>query len=422
LASDEPPDPAEEFRRLRLLFDSLPAMIGYWDRQLRNVFANDSYFDYVGLSPQEIRGKHMRELVGDGVFALIAPHAELALNGQLQVFESSMTDTDGNLRHFQTSYVPDVVDGEVRGFIVQAIDVTARVQAEQARDEALRLFQLRMDNAPFGEAVLTTTGHALMVNPMLCKLVGCTAEELTGSTYRDFVHPDELDSAIEEHRRLIDGEVSQISAEHRYFRPDGTTIWVQRNAVLAPGHEYGVEDVIIAQFQDVTARRVAEAELARLVATDRLTGLNNRHALVSRIDECCSGTIGLIFIDLDGFKQVNDLHGHAAGDIVLIEVARRLSDAVPEPNSAYRLGGDEFVVLVPEAGYDQIVVDLSAAACTAMTGDYTVGSDRFHLTTSVGWTRGPADDAEELIRKADVDMYRHKARLRESAVPGRPGI
>jgi len=391
-------------------------MIGYWDRQLRNVFANRSYFDYVGLMPEQIRGRQMRSVVGDTVFEQIRPRVDGALDGQPQVFESTMIDARGRQRHFQTSYIPDVIDGEVRGFIVQAIDVTERVEAERARDEALRLFQLRMANAPFGEAVLTTTGHALMLNPALCQLVGCTAEELAGFTYRDFVHPDELPGAVEEHRQLVAGEVAQISAEHRYLRPDGSTIWVQRNAVLAPGHEYGVDDVIIAQFQDVTARRVAEAELALLVGTDRLTGLYNRHALVSQIQDRQSGTVGLIFIDLDGFKQVNDMHGHAAGDNVLVEVARRLKYAVPEPNSVYRLGGDEFVVLVPDAPQDEAVADLAATVCAAMTGQYPVDADEFHLTASVGCTRGPADDAEELIRRADVDMYRHKARFRESAL------
>lgn len=419
MAPDEPFNAAEEFRRLRLLFDSLPAMIGYWDRELCNGFANHSYFDYVGLTPQEIRGKHMREIVGDIVFERIRPHVEGALAGEPQIFESTLMDTQRTRRNFQTSYIPDVVDGEVRGFIVQAIDVTARVEAEQARDEALRLFQLRMANAPFGEAVLTTTGRALIVNPALCQLVGCTAEQLTGSTYRDFVHPEELDAAMDEHRRLVAGEVSHISAEHRYIRPDGTTIWVQRNAVLAPGHEYGVDDVIIAQFQDVTARRVAEAELARLVATDRLTGLRNRHALVTRVERYrasqATAPLGLIFMDLDGFKQVNDLHGHAAGDDVLVEVARRMSQAVPEPNSVYRLGGDEFVVLVlGAAGIDE-VADLASTVCSAMTGEYAVNADVFHVTASMGWTWGRTDDAEELIRKADIDMYRHKARLRESA-------
>jgi diguanylate cyclase (GGDEF)-like protein/PAS domain S-box-containing protein len=254
----------------------------------------------------------------------------------------------------------------------------------------------------------------LLVNPALCALIGCSADELVGRDYRDFVHHDDVAAGEEEMRSLIAGTVAQISSERRYTRRDGTTVWMQRNAVLVPGRD-GAEDLIIAQFQDVTARRLAEAELARLAVTDQLTGLYNRRALVNQIEEHRSDPIGLVFIDLDGFKRVNDMHGHAAGDTVLVEAARRLSHAVPEPNSVYRIGGDEFIVLVTEAGQDAVVAELAAAAYAALTGEYTVDFDEFHLTASVGWARSQTDNAKELIRGADDDMYRHKARLRESA-------
>ncbi|HUL98288.1 MAG TPA: PAS domain S-box protein [Mycobacterium sp.] len=204
---------AEEDRRLRLLLDRLPAIIGYWDRDLRNVIANDTYVTYFGLT-----------------------------------------------------------GGEVCGFYCHAIDITARVEAERVRDEALRLFQLSMANAPIGETVLTAHGRAPMINPALCELIGATAEELAGRSYRDFVHPEDLPVAVEEHRSLVSGALSRISSEHRYIRTDGTVIWMQRTAVLAPGGEYGAEDVIITQLEDVTARKLAEAELARMAVTDQLTG------------------------------------------------------------------------------------------------------------------------------------------------------
>ena len=99
---------------------------------------------------------------------------------------------------------------------------------------------------------------------------------------------------------------------------------------------------------------------------------------------------------------------------MLTEVANRLSRAVAAPSSVYRLGGDEFIVLVPDADDGAVVADLADGFCAALTGDYDVGSGAVHLSASVGWTSGPTDDVEDLIRKADIDMYRHKARLRSA--------
>ena len=411
---------AEETRRLRILIDRLPAMIGYWDHDLRNVIANAAYLEHFGMTPDEIRGKHIRDVLGNAVYALNLPYIESALAGQEQLFDRTLIDRHGATRHTEASYVPDIVDGEVRGFYVHVTDVTARVEAERVRDEALGLFQISMDNAPFGKALLTTWGRALQVNPALCQLIGYTAEELTGVDYRDYVHPDDVASGQAEFAMLIAGSVPQIASERRYIRRDGTTIWMQRNAVLVPGAA-GADDIVVAQFHDVTARKHAEADLARLAITDPLTGLPNRHALVNRIDEHRAAQpaapVGIVFVDLDGFKQVNDMHGHAAGDDVLIQATQRLSQNVAPPDSAYRLGGDEFVVLVPDAQAGAAVADRANAICAALTGIYDADGVPVSLAASLGWTWGQTADAEELICRADADMYRHKARRRGSGGP-----
>ncbi|MGZ8802089.1 MAG: sensor domain-containing diguanylate cyclase [Mycobacterium sp.] len=328
-----PASRSEEMRRLRLLIDGLPALIGYWDRDLRNVVANQSYVDYFGMTPDEIRGRHIREVLGEELFALNLPYIQGALAGDEQLFERTLVDQRGRRRYTQASYLPDVVDGAVRGFYVQVTDVTARVEAERARDEAVRMYEISITNAPFGNGVFDSRGFALQVNPALCELLACTAADLVGADFRRFVHPDCLADAEADLLALV-RDSAQISSERRYVRLDGTTIWMQRNAVLVPG-AHGADDVIVAQFQDVTARRKAEAELARMAATDPLTGLNNRHALEERVrrnrDIPLGSSVGIIFVDLDGFKVVNDVHGHMAGDAVLIEAAARLAEVAPAP-------------------------------------------------------------------------------------------
>jgi diguanylate cyclase (GGDEF)-like protein len=249
---------------------------------------------------------------------------------------------------------------------------------------------------------------------------------LIGNDFRELVHPDDRPSADIELARLQDRSASQAASERRYVRRDGTTIWMRRAAVLVPGAHGGV-DVIVAQFQDVTARRHAEAELARLALTDPLTGLNNRHALTTHIEHCRNAdpdaSVGIVFVDLDGFKHVNDTHGHNTGDAVLVHAAQRLQEVINPSDSACRLGGDEFVVLA--AG--RAATEVEALANTnraARTGSYPAKAAPVTLTASVGWTRGATPDVERLLRQADAYMYRQKpntagAAGKPSSFPGR---
>ncbi|MGZ6779678.1 MAG: diguanylate cyclase domain-containing protein [Mycobacterium sp.] len=408
-------DPASaDARRLRLLIDGLPALIGYWDRDARNVVANQSYVEYFGMTPAEIRGRHISEVLGEDVYALNLPYIEGVLAGTEQLFERTLVDQYGRTRYTQASYIPDIVDGEVCGFYAQVTDVTARVEAEQARDDAVRMYQISIANAPFGSGVFDTDGRTLQANPALCQLLACAESDLVGVDFRRFIHPDEFPDVEVELDALVHGP-AQSSTERRYVRLDGATVWMQRNAVLVPG-AHGVHDVIVAQFQDVTARRRAEAELARWAVTDSLTGLHNRYALDDfvrqRLERQPSAPIGVVFADLDGFKDVNDDHGHAVGDAVLAHAAKRLATVIEAPNVAYRLGGDEFVVVVPSPESSLSVAAVAEAMRRVLTGTYHIGGTSLMLEVSVGSTYGPVHNIENLLRVADGNMYRHKLRRR----------
>lgn len=416
------PPGSDEMPQLRRFIDSLPAMVGYWDHERRNVIANAAYLEYFGLTPGQIRGLHIREVLGEAVYALNLPYIDGVMDGREQLFQRTLVDRHGMTRHTQASYVPDIVDGEVRGFVVQVTDVTARVEAERARDEAVRLFEISMAHAPIGKVVVDTAGIVLQANPAVCRLLRCTEQDLVGGDFRRFVHPDNLESGETEFTALLNGTASHLSSERKYLRGDGTAVWLQRDFVLVPAARNG-QDLAVAQFQDVTARRAAENELARLAVTDQLTGLPNRRALVERLErhhaECPEEPIGVLFIDLDGFKHVNDVHGHAVGDAVLSAAAQRLAGLVGPPNTAYRLGGDEFVVLIPvppdstgsPALVRRVALDLSAPYPTATTP--------VRLAASVGYAQAVTDDVESLLRAADAEMYRHKSSRRRRVTRGR---
>ncbi len=409
---------SEEARLLRLLIDGIPTMVSYWDRDLTNRLANEAFAECFGMTPAEIYGRALREVLGANLYRLNRPHLDAVLAGEKRVFERTLIDAHGDTRYVEVTYVPEIADGEVTGFYEHLTDLTSRVEAEHHRDDALRLLQISIENAPIGQSIVDTSIRTLYVNPAFCAMFGTTPEEAIGANLREYVHPTDLETVQADFDVLKNEARTHVATELRITRPDGTTMWVERNAVMVPG-THGSEDVIIGQFQDITARKVAEAELARLAVTDPLTGLFNRQAFVDSVERQRhaepSAPVGIIFVDLDGFKNVNDEHGHAVGDSVLVLFAERITRAVTAPDAVYRLGGDEFVVLSTTAATETHVDELADVLRDELSGTYDAGGVRVGLSASVGSTWGPMGDIEQLLRNADAHMYTHKARRRGHA-------
>ncbi|NAZ87268.1 diguanylate cyclase, partial [Kineococcus sp. T90] len=166
------------------------------------------------------------------------------------------------------------------------------------------------------------------------------------------------------------------------------------------------QSVTLAENRDLVRRlRASEAELRHRVGHDALTGLPNRALLHERLARAAAaGPAGVLLVDLDGFKRVNDTLGHAAGDALLVEVARRLRAAVPEPGTVARLGGDEFaaVLPVPDASAEAAAREVAARVVAALRAPYEPGGVRVdHVGASVGTAcsaRAGTADAEELLR------------------------
>ncbi|MCZ4563651.1 PAS domain S-box protein [Rhodococcus sp. IEGM 1401] len=395
---------------MRRAVDQLPSMIGYWDSSLRNVYANQVYADYFGIEPRDLVGKHLSELLGEALFQLNEPYITGVLAGEQQQFDRTLIDVNGAVRVTQATYVPDIVDGVVVGFTALVVDVSARAEVERERDRAIRLFQNVMENAPIGKAVMTRDGRWLQVNKALCELLGYTAEELRQKTFRDITHPDDIPLADEHLKGLADGTLTNVASEKRYIRKDGATIWVQRNATVVRDDESG--DVIIAQIQDITARKAAEASLERQVLIDDLTALGNRRRLMAELDALKESVserpVGMLFVDIDSFKSINDRFGHAVGDRVLQAIGRRILDNTRTRDIACRIGGDEFVALLHSARSAEGVERLANRVRGLLAGPYDIDGIVVPVSVSVGWSWEPTTDPDELLRIADERMYSSK--------------
>ncbi|MBB3331657.1 diguanylate cyclase (GGDEF)-like protein/PAS domain S-box-containing protein [Halomonas campaniensis] len=241
-------------------------------------------------------------------------------------------------------------------------------------------------------------------------LLGYRADELTGTTITNYMHPDDLAASLASITRVMKGQ-PHVDFRNRYLRKDGGIVHI-----LWSARWYEEEGVRIGVARDVTALRQAEDELRYLAHHDALTGLTNRSLFYDRLDSALHAAhrhqsgLALLFLDLDDFKLINDAHGHAVGDRVICSVARRLEGCVRETDTVARMGGDEFTVLLTDI-HSTDAVSRKVEQILAVLSEPLGGAlDGIAPSCSIGVACYPADgeDADTLLSHADGDMYRIK--------------
>lgn len=309
-------------------------------------------------------------------------------------------------------------EGNPTGLLGVGTDVTEQV-AVQARlaDSELR-FRAAFDTAPVGMLLVgldSSAGRILQVNTTMTEFTGLVPEELGVLDVRAISPVEDRDEFRARFAPLLDGSTEEAQFEHRYLRADGSSGWGRTTAtrVTQAGDPY-----LLCLVEDVTARKEAEEALVHQAMHDALTGLPNRALLRDRLAHCLDAgrrtdlTVGVLLIDLDGFKAVNDTAGHAAGDGLLREVARRLSASSRAGDTVARLGGDEFAVVCPDVSDADLEV-VAQRMLAAVREPVELPEGTFGVGASIGTATQPTRDTDpatldKLLQNADLAMYAAK--------------
>ncbi len=323
------------------------------------------------------------------------------------------------------SYLPQPEIHGAAALVVVGVATTGRtlgrsVARQERAEAALRSnadrFQVLVQDSSDIITVSTATGDITYVSAAAEHVIGVPAEQLLGRGFWSLIHPDDVAAARELHTRVLASDPHDGQrGEFRVRSAAGDWRWheISSRNLLAHPAVLG----IVGHHRDITERRAARERIEYQATHDALTGLVNAQTFVPELERALaagSHPLALLFLDLDGFKQVNDTLGHHVGDEVLAEVGRLIRSATPPPDVVGRLGGDEFGVLLPHVADPAVALAVAHRIVAAVDRDLSAGGHRVRVGCSIGVAMStPGVDAKDLLRQADLAMYETK-RLRRN--------
>ncbi|MCV6613421.1 MAG: EAL domain-containing protein, partial [Cellvibrionaceae bacterium] len=375
------------------------------------LYANEAFIDAFGLDPDNYEGKSDFELFPENCARSNWANDLEAIRNQQVVESETQFIRDGKVYIYR--HVHQVLKdykGKPNLIISEAEDITSRKQAEEKLTIAARVFQQA------GEAIVVTdrNGRIQSINEAFSKLSGYSEQEANGEEIGKLLnsrrHSDDFFADMWHH--LIERGHWQGEVWNRRKNGDVVSEWLTINSISNADNE---TECYISVFSDITSLKESQRKVEFLATHDALSGLPNRNLFMDRLDNALTrcrrnrSSLAVMFIDLDGFKTINDTLGHDIGDQLLIQVARKLQTLVRDIDTVSRLGGDEFTIALSECNPEEVQL-IANRILDELSHPVEIEERKIFASASIGIALYPEDgsDSSGLLKAADTAMYKSK--------------
>ncbi|WP_291410815.1 EAL domain-containing protein [Actinophytocola sp.] len=368
--------------------------------------------DAAELTPADV------ERVGAEVVKLrfIAPEAiavTLRMVGDLLAGSSHLAGIQAAVASGFVRAVQEWIFREQEALRHSALD--ARDRAEAARRQSEARFRAMFSDAAIGIGITDTQGRLLEVNSAMAGMLDLRPEQMHDRNLVEYLHSDDPPELRRFFNEMVAGQRDHYRIERRFRKRDGSPLWTNVTVSLVRD-ENGAPQLLVGMVEDNTERHVLSEKLRHQANHDPLTGLGNRALFTERLHAAFAASngrrIGLCYLDLDGFKAINDTLGHVVGDQLLVEVAARLHKLVSAPGRLLaRMGGDEFVVLVEHTDGLPELTALAERILACVAEPVHVGGHRLTVSASVGIVERPVSTSTPADAMRDADVTLHWAKV-----------
>ncbi len=396
--------------KIAALLKLIPDVICYMDEDGRYLdILSDGKDELLPRPKEEMLGNRIADIADNELAGKFSKISREALSEKsLKVFNYTVRK-DGDTRFCEARIMPSSIkESGKRTLLVIVRDVTAQKRS----DEYLNVIKKIFEEATEGIWIASLKESKIIANNSFCRMFGLDCDWISGSTIADYAHffdpgifkivKDSIKS-----RNFFHGEVFIREKSGKF------PVWMIVDTIY---NDEGEAVYLVAMLTDISELNASREKLYYTSTHDSLTGLPNRRKLFESIDNslrrCKRNNQGgaLFFLDLDNFKEINDLYGHKAGDDVLRECARRLTRVTRESDVFGRLGGDEFLLIAENINSPKDIIPLAEKILKVVNKPFVVGDLEYILSVSIGVALFPHDsmDRDELLKRSDIAMYQAK--------------